>query len=173
MTAKRVRSKKKPQNVQNNLKVSDLAPHTVPLPAIPPKTEFTLRVMKRIELTVSNNEGQTTSISPSILSVGVPGGLTYWSTMRVEKLSFWTTTVTTGSLNVEVLGDSSWSLPKRVFSDKGAEASQRPKIGLKLGLLDRARFYSTAATSALCAVGTSEPNIPITVQATVELISGS
>jgi hypothetical protein len=53
--------------------------------------------------------------------------------------------------------------------DTGVEAARRAKVGVKLGLMDRARYFGTADTFTLLEVSSSEPNVPITVQADIEL----
>lgn len=151
---------------RDQLSVGQFAPtRHVPV-AEPPPAERTIKVMKRIQVLVPA-AASTVQVTPSFLSAGVPGGLTFWTSMRVDKLDIWGSD--TDRISVEVLPISGWSQPPFVVNDSGSPGNRRCAVGLRLGLLDRARFFNTSDTTSLATVVREEGEI--IVQATIELIS--
>lgn len=156
------------------------APTRKALAINPGDVQTTIRLTKRIQisvpLAVTTGLG---SLKVSDLASGIPGGSSYWNSIRVTAIDVWgtaTSTTTpgadTGSLQINVDSSSSWSQPPVTWIDSGTSGAERPRIGFTLGLLDQARFFGTADTTVLfSAKGT--PQTSLIVQCTVELVSPS
>jgi len=91
--------------------------------------------------------------------------------MRVEKIDVWGSGLDDSTVTLEVVPDSSWDQPPLQLVDAGTPGQRRPAVGVRLGLLDRARWLNTADTTVLCTVSTSSSTATVVIQATVELVS--
>jgi hypothetical protein len=166
------RRRQRPCGGGNQVTLRDLAPREVRSTNQPRPVEFSIKVPKRIQLNIPIGTSGNVSVSPSMLSAGVPGGLTYWSRIRVEKIEVWSDATAEGSdlLEVQVSPDTSWNQPPFAVRDSGTVGNERAHVGFKLGLLDRARWFGTADTTELCVVR-SGPDTACILQASIELIS--
>lgn len=169
--ATRLTSRSNTNNNNQNLKIKDFAPQRCGIPNDPPSVQRTIKVSKRIQLDVPDGTAAFT-ISPSVLAAGVPGGLTYWSKMRVENIHVWAPASPESGIAVEVLASSSQDQPSITYHDDGVQGHSRPRVGIKLGLLDRSRFFNTASTFTLVTI-TRDSTEPLVIQASLELTSPS
>lgn len=154
------------------------APTRKALPVNPGDVQTTIRLTKRIQVTVplANTTGLG-SLKVSDLSSGIPGGSSYWNSIRITAIDVWGTATSNTipgadviPLQITVDSSSSWSQPPVTWIDSGTSGAERPRIGFALGLLDQARFFGTADTTELfSAKGT--PQSSLIVQCTVELVS--
>jgi hypothetical protein len=131
--------------------------------------------MKKVQISVPLDATTgVASLAFGALMAGVPGGLTYWHRFRVERVDLWgsdtITSESSNSLSVVLSASSSWDQPNFQVTDVGTIGNERPRVGFRLGVLDRARWFNTAATELLCLI-TGSPGTEVTVQATVELVS--
>jgi len=152
--------------------VSDFAPKEVTPTSDPRPVEYSIKIPKRIQIQVVLPESGNHSVTVSELMGGVPGGITYWNRVRFERFDVWSGADAASSdvLTVTVSPQNDWSQPVFSVKDSGTVGNTRAKVGFRLGLLDRARYFGTAATTELFVVGglaTSE----VIIQASVELIS--
>jgi len=160
-----------PRSNPNQL-VSSFAPERLRPPQDPPIVQNTVRVSKKIQLFIPAESTPTvTPISASLLATAVPGGLTYWSTMRIERIDAWGSGLDDSTIQLMIVSQPGWSQPNLQLEDVGTPGQQRPRIGVRLGLLDRARWFSTADTTVLCSLQTSSSTATIVLQATIELLS--
>lgn len=113
-------------------------------------------------------------ITPAFLATGVPGGTTYWNSMQVERIDVYGPDQAGGEplgITLTVQPASSYSQPPFVVSDEGTFGSERARCGVRLGLLDRARWFGVADTTVLATVSGPTATGDITVYASVNLIS--
>lgn len=111
----------------------------------------------------------------SSLMAGVPGGLTYWNAARLEKVSVWGDQLVAGNgsgyLEVALPPVSGWSQPATKWIDEGTLGNNRPHISFKYGILERARFLSTADDTPLFSVEGGQDTGQAVIHATLELVS--
>jgi len=159
-------------NTKNQISVKDFSPREIRVPVNPSPSEPTVKTRKLVQINIDMPESGNVSISPSMLSAGVIGGLTYWNSMQIEQVRVYSSDGSTGPtlLTVAISPSSSWSQPPVVFKDTATVGNMRAAIGFHLGLLDRARWFNTAATEELCVVA-SAVGETIIVQALISLIS--
>jgi hypothetical protein len=110
-----------------------------------------------------------------MIAAAVPGGSTYWNSIRIQKLMFWgqdfsSTASQSVPLTVEVTSVSGWSQPPMQYSDQGTGGQKRSTVGFKLGLLDQARYFGPADSTVVATVKTA-PTSTVVVRASVELVS--
>lgn len=144
--------------------------------ADPPPVESSIRVLKRIQITLPYDTTSLGDVSMSVLMAGVPGGLTYWNRARLEKVDIWSNSSSTGTDTLTVLlpGVDEWSQPPVSFVDTGTYGNRRACVSFKLGLLNRARWLSVADTTVLfTAKADGQASGLLVVQATIELLSGA
>lgn len=109
-----------------------------------------------------------------MLSAGIPGGLTFWNSMRIDGIyAYGDSAGAVGDdhqISIQASNSTSWNQPPFNIRDTGTLGQSRPRVGYRLALLDRARWFGTAATEELCVVNAPADSI-VTVQATIEIIS--
>jgi len=160
--------------------MQSMLPHRVPIVNDPPNVIDSVQIIKTVQLqTIPPTEGL--NITPTLLASRLPGGTTFWSRIRIEKISVWGDNGTSetipstrsGDLFVIIPSDSSWDQPTIEWSDTGVFGVSRPKIAFKLGLLDRARWFGVADETVIAQVGNrvAPGNPAVTIQATVSVIS--
>lgn len=173
MPPKQRRGTRAPARPQGNaLTVAALSPQRVKPQALPPQITDTIRVNKRIQVTVGSDVTPADiDITPVMLMAGVPGGITYWNRVRFERIDVWGGTST--SLGMRVMSQSGWDQPPLQMSDTGATGASRSAIGFRLGLLDRARFFGTADATVLATVSVPATDMDVTIHAVVELMSST
>jgi hypothetical protein len=125
--------------------------------------EPTIRLQKRIQFLHSAEA--PTVLTVADFSAAVPGGTTYWNSIRIDRVDVWA--LDGGQAEVTVSPDSSWNQPPLHLLDIGTAGQRRGAVGFRLGLLDRARFFGVAAADAVCTVGGGS----LVIQASIELIS--
>lgn len=117
-------------------------------------------------------------ITPAyIMTNAVPGGTTFWNSVRVNKVACWGQSVANASLataangiRFDVAGHSDWGQPATRFVDDGVFGQSRPKLAIALGALQRMRYFGPAETDTLVTV-TGTPGEILTLQFSLELIS--
>lgn len=151
----------KQQKDKNVLTVSNFSPGKRPIANDPPVVERSIRITKRFEGTLVMGPN---AITPAKIALAIPGGSTFWTAMRIEKIDVWGSDTDFLSVTVNTL---SASAPMR-FVDNGVPGAKRCAIGFELGLLERAQFFGPASTTVLADVNlNSGPGI---IQYTVELL---
>lgn len=170
--ANRLSSRSNTRNHSQMLAVKDMAPREVQISPLPPKVQYSIEVVKVIQIVVPVPASGNESISPSMLSAGIPGGLTYWSRIRFESFRAYAKDVSTGSseLAITVSPQTDWNQPPFSIIDSGTAGNVRPRLGFKLGLLDRSRWFGTADTTELFVVS-GNPDEDIIIQASVVIMS--
>lgn len=172
-TNKNNRSKKTVRKVNPQaVMIRDFAPREVKAPPQIKSVEFSIKVPKLIQISVPLPSSGNESINPSMLSAGVPGGLTYWNSIRIEKILVYSGDAgeEASRLTVVVSPQSGWNQPPFQITDAGTVGNERARLGFKLGVLDRARWFGVADTTELCVVAGIADSTVI-IQASVELLS--
>jgi len=166
------------QNVGNHAQqlVGLMAPQRASTIVDPPQVVDTIKLTKRIQVTIPTPTTGSIVISPALLAAGVPGGSTYWRDMRIERLDFWSTHApATGSgsdtIVVTAAGNSGNGQTVAQWLDSGVPGKRRAHVGFRLGLLERARFWNTADNTPLSAVSYDGGASSMLCQAVVELNS--
>lgn len=151
------------------VRVADFTPTRVQPPEEPDQVERTIRVTKKVQFSQVLAGGSSADFSPAEIAAAVPGGLTYWNTLRVERINVWAGAQQDNTMTVQVpsLGGNN---PPLTLTDSGTGGARRPAVGFRLGLLERSRFYGVADTTTLVTVSASVPTT-VVIQATVELAS--
>jgi len=134
--------------------------------------EPTIRVTKKFSITLGV-AASPLPVTVAMLSASIPGGLTYWSRVRFEKFDVWSGSPDEAAkLSITVGPDASSAQPPFQITDHGTSGQRRSAVGFKLGLLERARFFGTADTTALFTVlAPAGPGVQVFVHTTIELIS--
>jgi hypothetical protein len=158
--------------------VSMYSPRRTYPPQEIPDVQNTVRVTKITTLYLRMEQPNSVDLTVAKVASSIPGGTTYWARMRISKVNVWmdmgpgTTSSTTGPvpLTVTLPSSNTWSQPAISWTDSGIVGQSRACVGFKLGLLDQARWFGTAATDVICTLS-SGSNRSATVQVTVELMS--
>jgi len=142
-------------------------------PVDPPMIKDTITVTKKVQVTLPTPAEGTAILTPSVLMAGVPGGLTYWRDVRIERVDVWSNSSSSGTdtLTVTVAGESDWNQTVEQYIDTGVYGSRRARVSFKLGLLARSRFWNTADNTPICAVSVDGGASNVIIQATVQLNS--
>jgi len=175
----RGKSRQTASNVEQKV-VAMYSPRRIYPPMEIPEVQNTVRVTKVTTFDLSM-QGPDPSVPITVAKVAasIPGGTTYWTRMRVSKVSIWadganTNTGQSASLTVTLPSSSTWSQPAISFTDSGVYGQSRACVGFKLGLLDQARWFGTASTDVICNLSPTSPSPNFrtaTVHVTVELMS--
>jgi len=159
------------------LQAKDFAPQRVYPRSQPGSIERTIKVPKRIQGNHALVAGSFT-ITPATLAAMIPGGTSYWNSIQVERIDVWGSDGSTGTigavsaLTLSLLPDSGFSQPPFVVTDNGTHGAERARVGVRLGLLDRARWFGVAATTPLATItGDGSPTESVIIQASVIVIS--
>lgn len=158
------------QKMQNSrLGVRDFAPEKVNPPPQPKMVEKTIKLSKRVQTSVALG-AEGFSITPATLMQQVPGGAAFWSAVQVERIDVYGPDNGGFELTLTVAPQSDWNQPPFSVTDFGTQGNERARCGVRLGLLDRARWFGTADTTVLATVGGASTGSVI-IQASVNLIS--
>jgi len=165
-------SKVTKQVVDNNV-VAMMAPMRASRMRDPLPVVETIRLTKRIQIILDTPASGSELVTPVVLMTGVPGGLTYWRNCRIERIDVFSNSAPSSvdTLRVTCAADAAWNQTTSEWVDTGIPGQVRAHVGFRLGLLDRARWFSTADTTPLCAVSVDIGPNKVIVQATVELQS--
>lgn len=81
----------------------------------------------------------------------IPGGLTYWNRLRIEKITVWLARQSSSAdqLQVTLPNDDSAGVPAMSFTDNAVTGATLPCVAFKLGLLQRARWYNPSSNVVL------------------------
>jgi len=164
------------QRQSNTLTVSSLLPQRAPIDNDPPSREKSITVNQVFQSAFELSNTPKQDITPAFIATSFPGAA-FWSRFRIEKIAIWGRTLvsgtvlqTSGAITVDIPADVSWNQPPMRLTDDGIEGQSRPKIAFKLGLLDRARFFTPADETIICSISGSANEL-ITCQFTLQLVS--
>jgi len=148
----------------------------------PPAVQNTVRVTKAVQFPFS--VGTTPApVTVSTISGAIPGGLTYWSRIRIQSVKIWADQITTGAplatympiliVTTTPVGNSE---PAIQWNDQGTTGQQRPKIGFQLGLATQSQWFGVADIQQLFTVALHSPGATpvggsVRVQVNVEMLS--
>lgn len=158
------------QTVDSNV-VAMMAPQRASRMTDPPLVVDSIRITKRIQIILPIDTEGDAAITPAILMAGVPGGLTYWRECRFERIDVFSNSSPgeIDTISVVIAGSGSQGVGQ--WFDTGVPGAHRAHIGYRLGLLDRANWYNTAAGTNLGSVTATTRPGSVIVQAVVELQS--
>jgi len=142
----------------------------------PPTREKTIVVNQVFQSKFIMDTTSKLNITPAFIATSFPGGA-FWSRMRIDKVSVWGQTLVgngipavSGAIIVDIPSDASWNQPPMRFTDDAVQGQSRPRIAFRLGLLDRARFFTSADETIICTIlGTSTEQF--TLQFSLQLVS--
>jgi len=153
-----------------------MLPQRATIPSDPPTREKTIVVNQVFQSKFVMDISSKLNITPAFIATSFPCGA-FWSRMRIDKISVWGQTLVTnnvpnvsGAIIVDIPADASWNQPPMRFTDDAVQGQSRPRIAFKLGLLDRARFFTSADETVICTVLGAQ-NEQFTVQFTLQLVS--
>jgi len=156
--------------------VAMYAPHRIPSRVDPGPIERTIRVSKAVEFSVPVTATTGTAVNATTIMNAVPGGLTYWSRMRVNSIKVWGAPATVGSdppgISVKASGVAAGLAPTS-WVDMGTAGARRSHIAFTLGLQDQSTWRAVASLQDIFTVN-SVPNTDpqtVLVQASIELLS--
>jgi hypothetical protein len=159
-----------------NTMPSQFTPKRLGCPAEPKNVQPEITKFKKIQITVPLGESGSHPLSFGALMSGVPGGLTYWSKFRVDKVHIWgPDTINSDAdnqISVNLSASSAWNQPNFQITDSGTLGRERARLGFQLGLLDKARWFDVASAELLCLI-TGPANTSCVVQADIQIISPS
>jgi hypothetical protein len=163
--------------------VAMYAPRRLNAPIEPPEVQNTVRVTKTVQLFLTTTSATSgTTLTVARISSAVPGGLTYWSKIRIQSLRIWASELTAGSGNQPTLrvdaNTGGVDQPTISWTDSGTQGQRRPAIAFSPGLRFQAEWFGTAAVAGVAVLSVSDsPSAPflsgetLVVQAVVELVS--
>jgi len=162
--------------MQQNTVVSMMAPRRIPLQNDPGETQSAIRLSKKVEVTATLAGGSALGFSASNLMQGIPGGVTYWSKVRVQQVKVWAPTQVTGAAvsPLLVVDATSPAGPDISWIDTGIVGQTRPKIGFQFGLLQQSNWLNVADDTDLFSVriqNAGTGNHLIVIQAVLEIVS--
>jgi hypothetical protein len=157
--------------------VAMMAPHRIPSRADPGPVQQTIRVSKAVEFSVPIAASTTESVTVAMIMTAVPGGLTFWSKMRVNSIRVWgepaTAVTNPAGISVTATGTAAGLAPTS-WEDVGTAGAQRSHIAFLPGLQDQSTWNSVASTQSVFTVRSVPPLAQtVLVQASVELLSPS
>jgi hypothetical protein len=172
-----INSKRVSPKENGALTVSCFTPQRVGIVSDPPPRERSI-VVNQVFTQLANvplSGGYT--VTPAVIMQSVPGAA-FWARVRIEKISIWGQNPAgtalapnpSNSIVVNVPTDTAWNQPPMQWIDDGVEGQSRPKIAFKLGLLDRARFFTPADTTTLFSVSGANEDL-LCLQYSLELVS--
>lgn len=175
-TIRKGAARRAPQQNAESIIMKSMLPHMVQAPADPPIIIDSVTVIKAVgaEITVPS-EGYV--LTPAQISSWIPGGQTYWSRMRIEKVNVWgsassgTVGTVDNRLQVQLESDSSTGQPPMEWSDSAIIGQSRPRISFKLGLLARSKWYGVADTTEIARISQTGNSGNLTIQVTVAIVS--
>jgi hypothetical protein len=136
--------------------------------------ERTIKLAKKVRINALLTAG-TLAITPAFLMQGVPGGTSYWNSCQIERIEVYggdTASADPSGLTLTVEPVSAYSQPPFSVSDSGTIGAERARCGVRLGLLDRARWFGTADTTTIATVSSAGVvNEPVVVYASIQLVS--
>jgi hypothetical protein len=168
----KTRSNTTRQTVDSNV-VAMMAPMRASKMTHPALVVDTIRLTKRVQISLPTPATGSAIISPAILMTGVPGGVTYWRNCRIERIDIFSNSAPASldTITVTSAGNDSNGQTIAQWIDTGTPGQERAHVGYRLGLLERARWWNTADNTPLGAVSVDKgPNL-VVVQAVVELES--
>jgi hypothetical protein len=167
------------KNMQQSAIVSMYSPRRVKCPAEPPEVQNTVKVTKSVQFQISTLVTGGVVLTPATIMGAVPGGITYWSKMRLQLVRVWAETETPGGgltpiLRVDIQNEGTDS-PTLSWSDTGTTGHRRPGISFQPGLREQAQWFVTASTTPLFNIRVTTANTQVaefvTVQCVVEILS--
>lgn len=127
----------------------DLAPQRTNPRNDPPMIVPTIRIMKVLEISLSND---LTDITPAKLFTVLQGTTNLFKKVRVDKIEAWADAVSPGRVQMTIPGDSAWDSTDFIVVDNGVSGAQRARVGVRPALLQRARWLGPADTTVLATV---------------------
>jgi len=156
--------------------VAMMAPRRIPSRADPGPVEQTIRVSKAVEFSVPIAASTGVPVTVAMIMTAVPGGLTFWSRMRVNSIKVWgapaTVALSPPGISVQAMGTATGLAPT-LWVDMGTAGAQRSHVAFVPGLQEQSSWFAVAATQVLFTVRSIPTGSPqdVLVQASVELLS--
>lgn len=157
-----------------------MAPKVITVPANPTRVTSSITVRKTVQVSIDVEAGVTTTLTVADVTGAIPGGQTYWTRVRFDTIKVWGASTQAGKegdpLILLLPVDTSWDQPPLEAEDAGVMGQRRPAVGMRLGLLESARWFGTADTTILCRVrqsNVSPSDTQLVIQANLELMSPS
>jgi hypothetical protein len=155
--------------------VAMYAPRRIPSRVDPGSVEQTIRVSKAVEFSVPIVASLGETVTVAMIMTAVPGGLTFWSRMRVNSIKVWGAPATVGSdpPGISVQAATGTGFAPTSWVDMGTAGARRSHVAFIPGLLEASMWSQVASTSPVFSVR-SVPNADaqtVLVQASIELLS--
>lgn len=135
-----------------------------------------VRVTKTFQTQVTITNSDAFDLTYAKVALMIPGGATYWNTLRIVKVAIWGSSSVSGSetnyLQVTVPSNTSWNTPIAQFTDHGVAGQRRPCIVFQPDLLNVMRAFGTADTTVVCNIrqnGSTENQNVLVIQVTCEI----
>lgn len=155
--------------------VAMFAPRRVSSRVDPGPVEQTIRVSKTVEFNVPITASTAETVEVATIMAAVPGGLTFWSRMRVNSVRVWGAPVLAAAdaqgISVQATGTTAGLAPS-AWVDVGTPGAQRAHIAFVPGLQEQSTWHPVASTQGvftLRSVPATAQNV--LVQVSVDLLS--
>lgn len=158
--------------------VAMYAPRRIPSRADPGPVEQTIRVSKAVEFSVPVTSSSGTVVDAATIMNAVPGGLTYWSRMRLNSVKVWGAPATVGSdppgISVQAIGNGISAAPT-LWVDMGTAGARRSHVAFVPGLLEQSSWFNVAATQGFFTLRSvpSADAQTLLVQVSIDLLSAA
>lgn len=155
--------------------VAMFAPRRISSRADPGPVMSTIRVSKVVEFNVAIDATAPETVAVSNIMSAVPGGLTFWSRVRINSIKVWGAPAFGSAdplgISVQATGTTQGFAPT-TWVDTGTPGAQRAHVAFVPGLQEQSTWHPVASTQGVFTVG----SVPATaqrvlVQASVELLS--
>jgi len=164
--------------------VSMYTPRRLKAPFEPPEVQDNIRVTKSVQFDLPLTETTVgTPITVARIAAAVPGGLTYWTRIRVSSMRIYSQDVLSAvgeaqispTLRVDFSSDGV-NAPTVSWSDQGTSGQRRAAIAFAPGLRVQSEWFGTSQTTTICNVRLLNGSTILTghsvlVQAVIELLS--
>jgi hypothetical protein len=155
--------------------VAMFAPRRISSRVDPGPVEQTIRVSKTVEFTVPITTSAAETVEVAQIMAAVPGGLTFWSRMRVNSIKVWGAPVLVNAdpqgISVQATGTTTGLAPS-AWVDVGTPGAQRAHVAFVPGLQEQSTWHPVASTQGVFNVRSAPPGVQtVLVQASVDLLS--
>jgi len=155
--------------------VAMFAPRRISSRADPGPVEQTIRVSKTVEFNVSITASTAETVDVATIMGAVPGGLTFWSRVRINSIKVWGAPVFANAdplgVSVQATGTTSGLAPS-AWVDTGTPGAQRSHVAFVPGLQEQSTWHPVASTQGVFTVRSVPASAQLVlVRPSVDLLS--
>lgn len=154
--------------------VAMFAPRRISSRADPGPVEQTIRVSKSVEFNVPLTASDAETVEVATIMAAVPGGLTFWSRVRVNSVKVWGAPAFAHAdplgISVQATGTTAGLAPS-AWVDMGTPGAQRAHVAFVPGLQEGSTWHPVASTQGVFTLRSVTGAQNVLVQVSVDLLS--